>query len=365
MRFHHLDTLRFFFAACVVFGHAVGWIGPDRNGGLAVDFFFILSGFVLTHLLLREPLSPRQFLLVRVARMWPLNLVTVLAMCLILVAEGYWPEPGVVLVNTLLLQNSGIIDAPTLNWPSWSISAEMIVGFFVLYPLATRRSPLTAMAAVAISLFALMQQPELFEKLYFQPFGPISIGLVRCIFGTSLGYLAYEAYVRYGSPRLPRPAATALHIAALGLFVALMALPLDNAAKAAGIIACAAAIFVMAAEPSAITGFLAHPRVRLLGAISFSVYMVHAPILTAFRGMSLLPPDGAFTTAMQQGAPAPALWHYAIALAAFFAAVIVVAIAAYHLLEMPAKKALLASFGGARGARLRPAGQGGSGTAVG
>ena len=350
MRFHHLDTLRFFFAATIVFGHAIGWMWIARNGGLAVDFFFILSGFVLTHLLFRQRLPFPRFFVARFARMWPLNIVTMTAMCLILASQGFPPAPSVVAVNALLLQNSGIIDALTLNWPSWSISAEMIVGLLVLYPIATRRLPVAAMAAVVISLVILLQQPGEFEQMHFQPFGFVSIGLVRCVFGTSLGYLAYEAYARYQPNRMPSPVAAVLHIAILCLFVWLMTWPLNNVEKAAGVFACAIAIFFLAAEKSIVTEFLAHPQVSWLGSISFGIYMVHAPILTAFRAWALLPADGFFASAAQHGEMAAALWHYAIGLGAFFAAVMLIAFGAYHLLEMPAKAALLAVFGGRKAA---------------
>ncbi len=348
MRFHHLDTLRFVFAAYIVFGHSLGWIGIARNGGLAVDVFFILSGFVLTQMLFRERLPPYRFLLARFARMWPLNVLTMAAMCVILGAAGNWPDPRIIALNTLLLQNSGAVDVLTLNWPSWSISAEIIVGFLVLYPLAMRRAPVAAAVAVAVSLVILLQQPGDYEMLHSQSFGPISIGLVRCVFGTGLGYLAYEAFARYGRTRMASSAASVLHGACLAMFVLLLACPLNNVEKAAGIIACAAAIFLLAAEKSAVTEVLARPGVRWLGSISFGIYMVHAPILTAFREASLLPASDIFTAAARNGRLPVALWHHAFGLGAFFAAVMLMAIAAYHLVEMPAKAALLAALGGAR-----------------
>ena len=88
-----LNTLRFFAAAFVVISHAN--ISLDKlgiypastrafvnRGGDAVDFFFTLSGFLITYLLIAEvnntgTISIKQFYLRRVYRIWPLYFLVV------------------------------------------------------------------------------------------------------------------------------------------------------------------------------------------------------------------------------------------------------------------------------------------------
>lgn len=53
------------------------WLGLFRNGGHAVTFFFVLSGFLITYLLLKErermgTIKVKKFYLKRVLRIWPL-----------------------------------------------------------------------------------------------------------------------------------------------------------------------------------------------------------------------------------------------------------------------------------------------------
>ena len=88
-----LNTLRFFAAGFVVISHAnisldkLGiypastWAFVNR-GGDAVDFFFTLSGFLITYLLIAEvnntgTISIKQFYLRRVYRIWPLYFLVV------------------------------------------------------------------------------------------------------------------------------------------------------------------------------------------------------------------------------------------------------------------------------------------------
>lgn len=92
--FKGLNTLRFLAAMCVVIHHAqsmkhkygLGALGSWsflHNGHNAVIFFFVLSGFLITYLLLKEKKSTgtvrvRTFYLKRVLRIWPLYYLLVL-----------------------------------------------------------------------------------------------------------------------------------------------------------------------------------------------------------------------------------------------------------------------------------------------
>lgn len=100
--FKGLNTLRFFAAFSVVIHHAEGMklkYGLDslgawsflHNGYKAVTFFFVLSGFLITYLLLKEKKSTqtvrvRTFYLKRILRIWPLYYLLVLIGTVILPA---------------------------------------------------------------------------------------------------------------------------------------------------------------------------------------------------------------------------------------------------------------------------------------
>src|ERR1700761_1502238 len=98
--FEGLNPLRFFAAILVVMHHSetqrrknglfnFEWLGLFRNGGNAVTFFFVLSGFLITYLLLKEnfetqTVSVRNFYIKRMLRIWPLYFLLVIIGCVLL-----------------------------------------------------------------------------------------------------------------------------------------------------------------------------------------------------------------------------------------------------------------------------------------
>lgn len=98
--FKGLNALRFFAASLVVLHHTAtigkkdglfdlcDW-GLFRNGANAVNFFFVLSGFLITYLLLKEheqsgTVGIKQFYLRRVRRIWPLYFLLIIIGTLLL-----------------------------------------------------------------------------------------------------------------------------------------------------------------------------------------------------------------------------------------------------------------------------------------
>lgn len=92
--FQGLNALRFIAAFLVVMHHSEAirhkngienfeWLGLFRNGGNAVTFFFVLSGFLITFLLLKERdrtgnIKVKTFYLKRILRIWPLYYLLVI-----------------------------------------------------------------------------------------------------------------------------------------------------------------------------------------------------------------------------------------------------------------------------------------------
>ena len=142
-RIPSLDGWRACSIALVVFSHSnlVHWGGDLGRacGGYGVRFFFVISGFLITLLMLREAaqrgrISLRNFYVRRILRIFPVY-YTLLAVCWILEASGaanqmtsssqWW-------MNVLFLANYGPCKGPT--GVLWSLGVEE--QFYLLWPVS-------------------------------------------------------------------------------------------------------------------------------------------------------------------------------------------------------------------------------------
>ncbi|MBX9852965.1 MAG: acyltransferase [Cytophagaceae bacterium] len=160
--FPNLDALRFFCFIAVFFFHSFatsyesvlrnptyGFIKYDlfRNGNLGVNFFFVLSGFLITYLLFVEKenlgkISIRKFYMRRVLRIWPLFYFCVLFGFLIFPflksllggqasAETATPIYYILFLNNLEFAYKGLPDSSVLVI-LWSVAIEE--QFYLVWP---------------------------------------------------------------------------------------------------------------------------------------------------------------------------------------------------------------------------------------
>jgi peptidoglycan/LPS O-acetylase OafA/YrhL len=155
--FNGLNALRFFAASFVVLHHAeqirmkyalfhLKEFSFFNNGSIAVTFFFVLSGFLITYLLLKEQnethkISIKNFYVRRILRIWPLYYLLVILGSLLLPfvikSVGYSYEmpytcSEVILYYLFFLPFCvNIIYGHHLLEPLWSIGVEEI--FYIIW----------------------------------------------------------------------------------------------------------------------------------------------------------------------------------------------------------------------------------------
>ncbi|WP_338663297.1 acyltransferase [Pararoseomonas sp. SCSIO 73927] len=310
------------------------WFGLEvlfGRGSLGVDFFFILSGFIIHHVY-RDAFAAGlrwrdagRFLLYRFARIWPLHMVTMLgALLLFAVAAlvfGRVPAdpanaaaytPTGVLLSALMVQTWFGYASP--NVPAWSISAEWTA--YIAYPLLCRlllRLPTPGW--VLLGLLALLGTGT---ALVGHPIGRIACGF-------TLGLVLREAEGRWNlSRRLDRRAGAAVAAAVLaGCWL----LPDDSLLP----FVAAFALFVLAlCNPRDLLGrAMARPAVVYLGEISFALYMVHAVVWSAYKNAMRVLAPGVDAAHPLSVLPAVALCLVAAALL-------------HRLVELPARDLLRA-----------------------
>lgn len=186
--FKHLDSIRFIAAMMIVVLHAYGtyqdWFGKQiinfespiltkisnqfiQNLGIGVDIFFLLSGFLITYILLEEKkhndsINILYFMIRRSFRIWPLYFL-IIGVTPFLVAwlgvekPEYWS-------NILFINNFRAIETGLWTYPFshfWSIAIEE--HFYLIWPFIVAFTPKNKMLSVSYILIL----TSIVFRLYF------------------------------------------------------------------------------------------------------------------------------------------------------------------------------------------------------
>lgn len=256
------------------------------KGNLAVDLFFVLSGFVLAYVYLpsikRGDFSFKSFIVKRLARIYPVHFVT-MVLALIVILGGSFAgltsvsvpdQAKALLANTLLLHAFGMGSRVLmLNYPSWSISAEFFV-YLLFFPLmiACRKIPGALIFAALFFVGTVMASPYLFDQPFFEL---SSFGLPRVLPEFVMGIALFLS--------VQGKRVSSRWIAAVPLLIVVpVVLLASDLAFVFGAAACVAILY-MADHGQPWRALL---PLQHLGVISYSVYMVHALVeMTSFKVM--------------------------------------------------------------------------------
>ncbi len=314
------------------------WIVATLSKGyLAVDLFFVLSGFVmwLTYgdKFQKDGLAAApQFLWRRIARIYPLHFLIILATMAYATALASAGKPyGVqypfeeLPLHFLLIQNWWLTDVLTWNDPSWSISAELAA--YILLPFVAvtffRKdwSPAASIAgAIALALVL---------HIWFLAHGEATIGkhivwngLPRCFAGFFAG--VFMAMIWRARPSGPTTfVALSVSLSAFGMFV--MGLAPETLAMP---LAFTALVYFLAATSSAPRNPLCGRIVLHLGDVSYSTYLGHFLLWIVFKRVFVDDP---------KNVPLPLIGLYLLS-------VYLSSILLYRLVEAPGRS-LLQSIG--------------------
>lgn len=275
------------------------------QGYLAVDLFFMISGFVMAHVYRRAIVADVRgsylpFLGARVARLYPLHIFILLlflatalsAHTAAYIATGVSkpiPVEGTrsllaLVANVFMLQG---LKAGALSWnyPSWSISVEFLA--YLLFPLAlvtiwqAPRAAKITLAGVLLALLVCLRQ--LTGDDFNQWDGAETF--LRCLPEFGAGILLYDLFSSGTARRVLSSDATAVAV-----FAAVLALAQAGISDFVTVLAFALLVPVSVANEGLITRLINVAPLIWLGEISYSLYLVHG--FVQFAAKRLLAAEG-------------------------------------------------------------------------
>lgn len=262
LRLTGLDALRGI-AALVVLAHHVtalhGFTFAPR-GYLAVDFFFMLSGYVMARTY--EPM-PGNFMMRRLRRIWPL-----VALGTVMGLSFYPPDKAMLLlIPGLLLIPTRIGSGPyPLNGPTWSVAFELLANLAHQLAFAKLSTRTLMLIAVPLLLFCMAQAVQLGSYNYGHDNATFWLGVPRAMSTYLIGICMFRIF----RDRAPVRIAPWLTVLAIPLLT-VPALPGGAWVDIAFVALC----------PIILVGALQFGGrwCTALGAISFPLYATHLPIL--------------------------------------------------------------------------------------
>lgn len=279
-----LDALRGVAALMVLLFHTRGLILPMSalsHGYLAVDLFFVISGFVLgrAHDAGLAAGGGRAFVRQRIVRLYPMVLLGLALGAGLLLARGVdLATVGLLAVlGALFIPVTGSADIFPLNGPQWSLMWELAVNllYALIAPQLTLRRLvlLTAGGGVLYAALAVRFGTGSLGSHGADWFG----GAPRVVFGFFVGVLLARLAVarRLKIPALPIWANLAIVIAVLTA----PGLGAGNAAFDLGAVLIVMPLLVGSAAGAEV-GALS-PLLDGLAGISYALYALHIPILVS------------------------------------------------------------------------------------
>ena len=286
-----LDALRGVAAIAVMAFHYRRGLGRNSfpEGYLAVDFFFMLSGFVLAYAYqpkLDAGWPTVSFLKVRVARLYPLYLLGLtlgLAHRIIFLHGAFSRRDTAIslVLGLLVLPGIHIADGMfPLNSPAWSLFFEYIANLLHAV-FMRRRSQLFLGLVVLVSAVVLLSVIVHTGSIDTGAKRREYLSLPRIIFPYALGMLLFRVWK---SGRLRIPNASLVACALLIAPMAVLLQPQHHAVFELGVTMILFPIVLLLGAASHAPRQFAQ-AFRLLGEASYAIYILHLPVYQLYGAL--------------------------------------------------------------------------------
>jgi peptidoglycan/LPS O-acetylase OafA/YrhL len=333
-----------------------------RRWYLLVDFFFILSGFIMVYVYgsgFAERVSGASFwhyISARFARVYPLHLITLLWLVLVYgwlvglnsvkldaVTQLVF-DPAAIPLHVLMLHGFNTVWTATWNTPAWSIGSEWFM--YLLFPFLMpvfRRIPMAGKLVLIVlvaGLYAYITRP-LDTGPSFKPWLPhipymidnimFPNSFFRCLAGFMLGMITHDFYEQQLGKSVLKNGIVFVGLG-VGLAVAYHFLLPDLFT----IWVFPVLILGAAYNTGRVARLLKTKLFQRLGDWSYSIYMVHIPIMFTFLALQLANPPAP----TPKSVPSPVVYGLQGPITCLIYVILVLAVSAltYRFVEVPARR---------------------------
>lgn len=263
----------------------------DR-GSIYVDFFFVLSGFVIFANYqdkLRSGYSIGKFILLRVGRIYPLHFCVLMAFVSFDFLQFFvhidgaainepFSAPGEsprdIIAALFLIHSLNVTENLAFNGPSWSVSVEFytyILFAFILAFAGKFYKIIIALAAIISAALLYFIYGELYAKLDY--------GFLRCVYGFACGSLTWMIYQStYKNIRQVfqnKYFSNLIETSLLGIVVIYIWFFSFGTLSFAAPLMFSTLVYIFAFEEGRLSRFLKIKFLTFLGTLSYSIYMIH------------------------------------------------------------------------------------------
>ena len=305
--FEVLDGLRGSAAVLVVLFHIMGmtvsWADTGQllhHAALAVDFFFVLSGFVIAFAYddRWQTMTTRQFILIRLVRLHPLVLLGAVLGLLSFIFDPFATNQKAIPLGTvfsyfalicLLLPHPPLpnrwTDTHSLNSPAWSLLQEYIGNLayaLVLRRLGTKTLGLLVVLAGVLLAWCAWDKNTLDLGSYWETLWQ---GTARMAFSFMMGLWLYRVRDRFPKIRLGWIAATIVLVAVFATPLMPKDLPVfgphTNGLYEVSMVIVVFPLLILCGAHSQIPA-LEMALCKFAGRISYPIYILHYPFLLIY-----------------------------------------------------------------------------------
>ena len=244
-----------------------------RFGLLGVELFFMISGYVILMVAMRET-SVTHFIVARVVRLYPAYLISVLLTAVYVLYVGKYSLTAV-LVNATMLQS--FVAVPNITNPYWTLAFEITFYGLLAIVLLTRRLPLIEVISIGCLVIGLAYRVAFPQAMTLDDTRPLAqLGFILVAPQFMPFFIAGMMLFRWRAGTLTRAGAAALALA-LGTTL----LGRGDFAQISGLVYFAS-MCVMVASLAGVSGLNSrHPLLKgmaAIGQVSYPLYLVHCTL---------------------------------------------------------------------------------------